>query len=262
MLVNIDVWSWNPFSGQVHLSVTAFHWGLSGVFVDEPRLQRSITCAENLLPKGSDLNPIFFRWNQEKPMEAFQLEQKSEASSAKRCSKGAELLASRQFPHHIDRKSTIGAGLLLDQLQALSHPSTCPANRNSNWCSCWCFRNSKAQSPALLHSTSKSHSSSTCLIKVFLAACMLDVLWLQAGQQCGAVPAAPWQLCSPGSAGLTAPRGEQQSWRQLCWQLACICRALTQTVLVHMSFLNNMWKPRARGKQIPLLVGGKQNAVL
>lgn len=65
----------------------------------------------------------------------------------------------------------------------------------------------------------------------------------------------------PGRAGLTAQEWEQQSWRQLSWQLACVCRALTQTALVHRSFLNNMWKPRARGKQVSLLFGGKQNAV-
>lgn len=42
------------------------------------------------------------------------------------------MLASLQFPHHTDRKSTINAGLLLDQLQALSHPSTGTADSSSD----------------------------------------------------------------------------------------------------------------------------------
>lgn len=149
-------------------------------------------------------------------MEAFQLEQKAEVSFARRCWKGAELLASLQLPHHIDRKSAINAGLLLDQLQALSHPSTCTANSSSDLSSqasagAW---ETQVYSRAVLHTGRKSHVSSTCLIRYS---------WRPLGGMCCNYKRAvgwcgwgcPRQLCSPGRAGLAAQEREQQSWRQL-----------------------------------------------
>lgn len=68
-----------------------------------------------------------------------------------------------------------------------------------------------------------------------------------AGTAEGCISGCPRQLRSPGSAGLAAQEGEQQSWRQLSWQRAGVRRALPQTLLVQGSFPNNVWK--AQGKR-------------